>query len=74
MVYGKFCQDMRDRREKLGMSCAEVGVVVGVSRSTVWKWENGSALPRTVGVFDGWCGVLGVSGVGIEVVKKGRKG
>ena len=33
--------DLKQRREKLGLTLEEVGQYVGVGKSTVRKWENG---------------------------------
>ncbi len=34
------------RRQKLGLSAAEMGVLIGVSAQTVYNWESGKARPR----------------------------
>ena len=34
------------RRQKLGLSAAEVGTLIGVSAQTVYNWESGKARPR----------------------------
>jgi len=33
-------------REKLGLSAAEMGLILGVSGQSVYKWEQGKAKPR----------------------------
>lgn len=34
------------RRQKLGLTAAEVGTLLGVSAQTVYNWESGKARPR----------------------------
>lgn len=34
------------RRQKLGLSAAQVGTLIGVSAQTVYNWESGKARPR----------------------------
>ena len=40
--------NIRERRKQLGLTLEEVGKKVGVSRSTVLKWENGKIKNMTV--------------------------
>jgi len=35
-------QRVRERRKELGISADELGEMVGVSRATIFRWENGS--------------------------------
>jgi DNA-binding XRE family transcriptional regulator len=37
---------LRARRERLGLSAAEMGKLVGVSSQTIYNWETGKARPR----------------------------
>lgn len=39
-------QERRRLREACGLSQAEVGAVIGVTRSTVSRWETGRREPR----------------------------
>lgn len=34
------------KRQKLGLSAAEIGVVLGVSAQTVYNWESGKSRPQ----------------------------
>lgn len=38
---------IRKKREDLGWTMAELGLRVGVSAATIWKWEHGRSRPRT---------------------------
>lgn len=35
------------KRQKLGLSAAEMGVLLGVSAQTIYNWEAGKSRPRT---------------------------
>lgn len=72
MGYLEFGIEMRRRREAVGMSCEGLGQELGVTRVTVWRWESGVALPRTVELYDRWCGVLGVD-VRVVGVRKSKQ-
>lgn len=37
---------LRTRRERLGLSAADMGKLVGVSSQTIYNWETGKARPR----------------------------
>ena len=36
----------KERREELGLTCAEVERKLGIKRTSVNKWENGNYFPR----------------------------
>ena len=36
---------MKSRRERLGLSAADYGVLVGVTAQTIYNWENGKSRP-----------------------------
>lgn len=38
---------LASKRQKLGLSAAEMGVILGVSAQTVYNWESGKSRPRT---------------------------
>lgn len=38
----KICDAIRERRKELNLTLEEVGDACGVTKSAVWKWENGS--------------------------------
>jgi transcriptional regulator with XRE-family HTH domain len=50
----------RQRREALGLSLAELGGLVGVDASTLYRWEVGEREPRTIDKLRDWARVLGV--------------
>lgn len=37
---------LTDLRESVGLSQSDVSRHLGVSQSSVWRWENGEATPR----------------------------
>lgn len=37
---------LASKRQKLGLSAAELGVVLGVSAQTIYKWESGKSKPQ----------------------------
>jgi transcriptional regulator with XRE-family HTH domain len=37
---------IRRRREELGLTQDGLGKTLGVTGQTIWRWENGSRLPR----------------------------
>lgn len=39
-------QGVRAQRTRLGLSAAEMGVIVGVSAQTIYNWEAGTSRPR----------------------------
>lgn len=39
-------QGVRAQRTRLGLSAAEMGVLVGVSAQAIYNWEAGSSRPR----------------------------
>jgi transcriptional regulator with XRE-family HTH domain len=47
------------RREEMGLSLAELGGLVGVDASTVYRWEAGEREPRSEKLRD-WARVLGI--------------
>lgn len=51
----------RQRREQMGLSVAELGGLVGVAESTLWRWEAGEREPRTTDQLKQYARVLGVS-------------
>lgn len=39
---------VREAREMLGLSPVEFGEMLGLTRQTVWRYETGDPIPRTV--------------------------
>lgn len=50
----------RQRRKELGLSLAELGGLLGIDASTLYRWEVGEREPRTVDKLVKWAEVLGV--------------
>lgn len=38
-------KNITDARRKAGLSMADLAAMVGVNRTTVWRWETGRAKP-----------------------------
>jgi transcriptional regulator with XRE-family HTH domain len=34
-------KELRQRRERLGLSAAQLGAATGYHRNTIWRWERG---------------------------------
>jgi transcriptional regulator with XRE-family HTH domain len=51
----------KQRREQMGLSLAELGGLVGVDASTLFRWEAGEREPRTTDKLADYARVLGVS-------------
>ncbi len=51
---------IREMREKIGLKQEELAALVGVSKNTVWNWENGRREPRSSEI-NKLANVLGVS-------------
>ncbi|NLZ54316.1 MAG: helix-turn-helix domain-containing protein [Thermoanaerobacteraceae bacterium] len=51
---------IREMREKIGLNQEELAALVGVSKNTVWNWENGKREPRSTEI-NKLAEVLGVS-------------
>lgn len=51
----------KKRRQQMGLSVAELGGLVGVAESTLWRWEAGEREPRTTDQLRQYALVLGVS-------------
>lgn len=51
----------KKRRQQMGLSVAELGGLVGVAESTLWRWEAGEREPRTTDQLQQYARVLGVS-------------
>jgi transcriptional regulator with XRE-family HTH domain len=49
----------RQRREEMGLSLAELGGLVGVAESTLYRWEAGQREPRSDKLRE-WARVLGI--------------
>jgi transcriptional regulator with XRE-family HTH domain len=49
----------RQRREEMGLSLAELGGLVGVAASTLYRWEAGEREPRSDKLAE-WARVLGI--------------
>ncbi|HYO46154.1 MAG TPA: helix-turn-helix domain-containing protein [Gemmatimonadota bacterium] len=43
---GDFPNRLQVARRRLGLSQAEFGARIGVSKDTIWEWENGNHEPR----------------------------
>lgn len=41
-------EKLYEAREKLGMTLEEVGLIIGVGKSTIRRWEEGKMLPSVV--------------------------
>jgi transcriptional regulator with XRE-family HTH domain len=50
----------RQRRKEMGLSLAELGGLLGIDASTLYRWEHGEREPRTVDKLVKWAEVLGV--------------
>jgi len=50
----------RQRRKEMGLSLAELGGLVGVDASTLYRWEAGDNEPRSIDKLREWARVLGV--------------
>jgi DNA-binding transcriptional regulator YiaG len=51
-------------RKRLGLSAAQMGLVLGVSGQSVYKWEDGKARPRAAQVAS----IASIRGLGKKVV------
>lgn len=47
-LFGEFVAGHRDR---LDLSLYQMGEVLGVSHATVWCWEQGQTMPKSLGLF-----------------------
>lgn len=57
----KFSADaVRAERERLGLSAADYGELVGVSQLTIYSWEHGRTEPRRK-ALEQWLSVFGIS-------------
>lgn len=50
----------QQRRKEMGLSLAELGGLIGIDASTLYRWEQGEREPRTVDKLVKWAEVLGV--------------
>lgn len=50
----------RQRRKEMGLSLAELGGLIGIDASTLYRWEAGEREPRTVDKLRTWAEVLGI--------------
>lgn len=50
----------RQRRKELGFSLAELGSLLGIDASTLYRWEAGEREPRTVEMLVKWAEILGL--------------
>ena len=51
---------IRERRERKGLSVAQLAIMLGVSRMTIYRWEDGRVQPR-LPVVEELAATLGVS-------------
>ena len=51
----------QQRRKQMGLSLDELGGLVGVDGSTLYRWEAGEREPRTTDKLQEYARVLGVS-------------
>jgi len=50
----------RQRRKEMGLSLAELGGLVGVDASTLYRWESGEFEPRSIDKLRDWARVIDV--------------
>jgi transcriptional regulator with XRE-family HTH domain len=50
----------QQRRKEMGLSLAELGGLVGVDASTLYRWESGEFEPRSIDKLRDWARVLSV--------------
>ncbi len=43
-----FCERLKDLRIETGISAKELGKQIGVSDSTIIRWENGDRIPSII--------------------------
>lgn len=55
-----FCERLKDRRKRNGLTQSELGKMVYSCATTVSEWEHGKALPR-VDQINTLCDIFGVS-------------
>jgi len=53
------------RRQRLGLSAADMGALLGISAQTVYNWENGKTRPRPQ-QLEAWVAVRGMGKRGIK--------
>ena len=51
----------QQRRKEMGLSLDELGGLVGVDGSTLYRWENGEREPRNTSKLAEYARILGVS-------------
>jgi DNA-binding transcriptional regulator YiaG len=51
---------LHSQRQRLGLSAAEMGTLLGVSPQTIYNWESGSSRPRQAQV----AAIAGIRGIG----------
>lgn len=47
-----FCERFKDLRKEKGISTVNLGKVLGVSGSTITRWENGVIIPSIEHLFN----------------------
>ena len=61
MKNGGFGQLLRQLRQRNGISVSMISQGTGISRSSIYRWENGESVPKSLSTLDIIANFLGIS-------------